>query len=90
MEIFCEDLRNLAMKIINYEKKGMIPLTNEEKECYEKQKVRNCKVRDHCHYSGKFRGVTHNSCNLRCRIPKENPIVFNNVSTYNYHFIIKN
>ena len=27
------------MKIINYEKKEMIPLTNEEKESYEKQKV---------------------------------------------------
>ena len=27
------------MKIINYEKQDMIPLTNEEKEFYEKQKV---------------------------------------------------
>ena len=30
MEMFCKDLRNQAMKIINYEKKKMIPLTVEE------------------------------------------------------------
>ena len=27
------------MKIIDYEKKEMIPLTNEESRCYEEQKV---------------------------------------------------
>ena len=32
MRIFCEDLKDQAMKTINYEKKEMIPLTNEEKE----------------------------------------------------------
>ena len=39
MKIFCEDLKDQAMKIINYEKKEMIPLTNEEKETYENQKI---------------------------------------------------
>ena len=39
MEMFCKDLRDQAMKIINYEKKEIIPLTNEEKESYENQKV---------------------------------------------------
>ena len=38
MESFCKDLRQHAMKIINYEKKEMIPLTYEEKELYEMQK----------------------------------------------------
>ena len=28
------------------------------------------KVRDHCHYTGKFRGAAHNICNLRFKIPK--------------------
>ena len=37
MEIFCKDLRDQAMKIINYEKKKEIILTNEEKESYKKQ-----------------------------------------------------
>ena len=39
MEMFCKDLRNQAMKVINYEKKEMIPLTDKEAESYEKQKV---------------------------------------------------
>ena len=38
MKIFCKDLKDQAMKIINYEKKEMIPLTNEEKESYENQR----------------------------------------------------
>ena len=29
------------------------------------------KVRDHCHYTGKFRVVTHNICNLRYKTPKD-------------------
>ena len=84
MERFSKDLRDQTMKIINYEKKQMIPLTNKEKESYEKQKIcYTCekefctdknngnefklyyKVRDHDHYTGKFRGATHNICNLR-------------------------
>ena len=39
MESFCKDLREHAMKIMNYEKKEMIPLTDEENELYEMQKV---------------------------------------------------
>ena len=39
MKIFHKDLRDQAMKIINYEKKEMMPLTNEEKESYEKQRI---------------------------------------------------
>ena len=47
------------------------------------------KVRDHCHYTGKYRGSAHDICNLRYKIPKEIPVVFHNGSTYDYHFIIK-
>ena len=47
------------------------------------------KVRDHCHYTGKFRGAAHNICNLRYKVPKEIPIVFHNGSIYDYHFVIK-
>ena len=34
-KIFCKNLKDQAMKIINYEKKEMIPLTDEEKETHE-------------------------------------------------------
>ena len=47
------------------------------------------KVKDHCHFAGKYRGASHNICNLRYKIPKEIPVVFHNGSTYNYHFTIK-
>ena len=39
MKWFCKYLREQAMKIINHEKKEMIPWTNEEKESYKNQKV---------------------------------------------------
>ena len=95
------------MKIINYEEKEMIMLTDKKNKSYEKQKVcyickkefstdendKNAfklyhKVRDHCHYTGKFRGAAHSICNLRYKTPKEIPVVFHNGSTYDYHFII--
>ena len=102
MKKFCKDLREHATKIINYEKKDMIPLTKKEEENYNNQKVcyickkefdisdkKHHKVRDHCHYTGKYRGAAHNICNLRYKIPKDIPIVFHNGSTYDYHFLIK-
>ena len=102
MKKFSKDLREHVTKIINYEKKKMIPLTKEEKIYHNKQKIchickkefnnndkKNYKVRDHCHYMSKYRGVAHNICNLRYKVPKEIPVVFHNGSTYDYHFIIK-
>ena len=102
MKKFCEDLREHATEIINYEKKNIIPLTTEEKINYNDQKVcyicekefdnsdkKRHKIRDHCHYTGKYKGAAHNVCNLRYKVPKEIPIVFHNGSIYNYHFIIK-
>ena len=102
MKKFCKDLREHATRIINYEKKKMVPLTKEEKINYNDQQIcyicrkefdkndkKHHKVRDHCHYTGKYRGAAHNICNLRYKAPKEIPVVFHNGSTYDYHFIIK-
>ena len=47
------------------------------------------KVRDYCHYTGKFRGAAHSISNLKYKTPKEIPVVFHNGSTYDYQFIIK-
>ena len=47
------------------------------------------KVRDHCHYTGNYRGAAHDICSLRYKTPKENPIAFHNSSANDYHFIIK-
>ena len=103
MKNSCIDLRGHTTKIINY-KKEMMPLTNEEKKLYRKQKAFYiCKkwfstdddnkkyhgVRDHCYYTEKYREAAHDICNLRYKIPKEILVVFHNGSTYDYHFILK-
>ena len=70
MKKFCKDLREHAIKIINYEKKKMIPLTKEEKmnnickKEFNKNDEKNYKVRDHCLYTGKYRGAAHNIWNI--------------------------
>ena len=48
-----------------------------------------CKVRDHCHYTGKYRDTAHSICNLKYSVPKKVSIAFHNGSNYDYHFIIK-
>ena len=82
----------------------MVPLAKEEKKVHREQKVcytckkgfsaddenkKYFKVRDHCHFTGKYRGAAHDICNLRYKAPKEIPVVFHNGSTYDYHFTIK-
>ena len=83
----------------------MLPLTKEElkshqdaKVCYICQKrilkklsksINYRKVREHCHYTGKFRRAAHGICNLKFNVPNEIPVAFHNGSNYDYHFIIK-
>ena len=45
------------------------------------------KVKDHCHYTGKFRGAAHGKCNLNYKISKDIPTKNHNAS-YDTHFII--
>ncbi len=48
------------------------------------------KVRDHCHITGKFRGASHQSCNLNVRTSLKIPVFFHNGSGYDFkHFIRK-
>ena len=47
------------------------------------------KVRDHCHFTGKYRGAAHNSCNLQCRKPMILPVMFHNLQGYDAHLFIK-
>ena len=47
------------------------------------------KVRDRCHHTEKYRTTAHSICNLRHKPLKEIPAIFQNDSTYDYHFIIK-
>ena len=45
------------------------------------------KVKDHCHYTGKFRRATHSISNLNYKVPKYIPIIIHNAS-YDIDFII--
>ena len=88
MKNFCLGLKEHAAKLINYEKKEMMPLIKEEKKIHREQKACSIcnkgfstddnnnnkkyhKVRDHCHYTGKYRGAAHNICSLRYKTLKE-------------------
>ena len=48
-----------------------------------------CKVRDHCHFTGKYRAAAHSISNLKFKAPKFVPVLFHNVSMYDNHVIIK-
>ena len=47
------------------------------------------KVRYHCHYKGKYRGVAYSFCILKYSVTKKIPTVFHNRSKNDYNFIIK-
>ena len=93
MKMFGKDLKEQAMKIINYEKKEVIPLTDKRQLCKDENNKKQFKktqnVRYNCHYTGKYRGAAHGICNLGYTTPKMIPIVFHNGSKCDYHFIIR-
>ena len=72
-------------------------LTSEEQKLFEQAKtchicsceLKNDKVRDHCHFTGKYRGAAHNKCNLMCKKPRVLPVVFHNLQGYDAHLFIK-
>jgi len=46
-------------------------------------------VREHCHFSGQFRGAAHSKCNLLFRKPKHVPVIFRKLSGYDSHLFIQ-
>ena len=47
------------------------------------------KVKDHCHYTGKYRGTACKGCNSKMKHPKFIPVVFHNLQNYDSHLFIK-
>ena len=100
MQKFVEWLEKDVIEITNIPAKEMIfgekekERFNEETKCWickgEFNDIADKKVRDHCHYTGRYRGAAHNSCNLKYRKPNFTPVVFHNLSGYDSHLFIKN
>ena len=97
---FCETIMAEAKRL--YESAPNEPMNKLTKEqtvefvtakechiCFKKFSPEDRKVRDHCHYTGKYRGAAHSSCNLRYRIPDYIPVVFHNLAGYDTHLFIK-
>ena len=78
----------------------MLPLTKKEQSDFENAKIcwicqkgfkeKDKKVRDHCHFTGQFRGAAHNQCNLQFKKTKFTPVIFHNLSGYDAHLFVKN
>ena len=71
---------------------------NEQEICYiyeqnfcvdkdDKDYINRKKVKDHYHYTEKFREAAHGKCKLNYKVQKEIPVIINN-ATYDTHFII--
>ena len=96
MDVFIKWLEEDVKAIANIKPKKMI-FTEEDKERFNKSKIcwicdepfKDNKVRDHCHYTGRYRGPACNSCNLKYRKPKFIPVFFHNLSGYDSHLFIK-
>ena len=98
-KIFVKKLVMATHKIYNeyYRRPKPIRLTKEDhlnfveaKICHIcKEEITERKVRDHCHFTGKYRGAAHSRCNLKARKPLLLPVIFHNLQGYDAHLFIK-
>ena len=97
MDTFINWLESDVKKIAKLGNKKMI-ITEEEEEqfnkasdcwiCRKKVNIQD-KVRDHCHYTGRYRGPAHNICNLKYSKPNNISVFFHNLTGYDSHLFIK-
>ena len=72
MKRFCKDLKDHATRIVDFKRKFIAPLTKDEEDSYDKKNTCHIcmkdldshKVKDHCYFTGKYRGAAHNTCNI--------------------------
>ena len=77
-------------------KKMIITMEEEEQfkqasNCWICRKKLNLedRVRDHCHFTGRYRGAAHNICNLKYSKPNNISVFFHNLTGYDSHLFIK-
>ena len=98
-KIFVEKISEATRGIYNdfYRRRKPLKLTQDEQKSFGQAKFCHIcnkellkdKVRDHCHFTGQYRGAAHNSCNLQCRKPFTLPVIFHNLQAYDAHLFIK-
>ena len=98
-EKFVSKISWLTNRIYNdfYCQPKRLKLTKQEQEEFDKEEIcyicnealNGDKVRDHCHFTGKYRGAAHNSCNLQCSKPLILPVILHNLQGYDAHLFIK-
>ena len=96
IDVFIKSLEEDVKAIANIEEKEMI-FTEEDRKQFNKasdcwicgEYLGNDRVRDHCHFTGRYRGPAHNRCNLKYRKPKNISVFFHNLSGYDSHLFIK-
>ena len=80
---------NKSMDELTYEQKTEFRQATHCSICNKEFQPDDEKVRDHCHFTGKYRGAAHVKCNLdysfRCF---KIPIFFHNLKSYDAHLII--
>ena len=98
-KVFVEKISEVTKGIYNdfYHRPKPFKLNQEEQKSFEEavtchicsRELKKDKVRDHCHFTGVYRGAAHNSCNLQCRKPMVLPVIFHNLQGYDAHLFIK-
>ena len=97
---FCKHIISEAKRLYNsFLEKPMAPLTKSQlKEfkratkwhiCFKPFSEKKRKVRDHCNYSGLYKGAAHSSFNLQYKIQNYIPVVFHNLAGYDAHLFIR-
>ena len=64
---------------------------NQASNCWICGKLLNIqdRVRDHCHFTGRYRGAACNKCNLKYCKPNNISVFFHNLTGYDSHLFIK-
>ena len=101
MEAMLEEVK-YCKKVMRKEFNKPLRMTKDDEEkfqkaekchiCNKKYTNKDIRVRDHCHITGKYRGSTHQECNLKLRVNPEEvkiPVIFHNLRGYDSHFIMQ-
>ena len=100
VDTFCKEILDIAQNLLNIEKNPIEKLSSQQeithinaKYCHICKKIfgkkkNHIKVRDHDHYTGKYRSAAHLICNSRYSTQIEILAFFHNGTNYDFNLII--